>query len=77
VGAPGQNVGPNLEQGAAYVYVEKTSGWTTTRNAYSELTASDGAAFDTFGVSAAINGTTLVVGAPKSNTPGEAYVFGP
>jgi hypothetical protein len=77
VGAPGQNVGSNLEQGAAYVYVAKPSGWISTRHAYAELTASDGAAFDTFGVSVAIDSKTVITGAPESNTPGEAYVFGP
>jgi len=76
VGAPGQNVGSSLEQGAGYVYVAPKSGWKSTRKAYAELTSSDGAAFDTFGVSVGISGTTAVVGAPKSNTPGEAYVFG-
>lgn len=75
VGAPGQTIGSNLEQGAAYVYVAK-SGWKSTRNAF-ELLASDGAAFDTFGESVAISGTTVVAGAPENNTPGAAYVFGP
>jgi hypothetical protein len=42
-----------------------------------QLTASDGAASDNFGVSVSINGSTAVAGAPKSATPGSAYVFGP
>ena len=77
VGAPGQTVGSNLEEGAAYVYVQPKSGWSTTRRSFSELTASDGAAFDTMGVSVGLSGSTFVAGAPKSNSPGEAYVFGP
>src|SRR5581483_5119115 len=77
VGAPGQTVGGNVEQGAAYVYVRPKTGWVTTRRASSELTASDGAAFDTMGVSVGVSGSTFVTGAPKSNTPGEAYVFAP
>jgi len=76
VGAPGQNVGEDSEQGTAYVYVAPKSGWKSTRKSYAELFSSDGASFDTFGVSAGISGATAVVGAPKSNTPGEAYVFG-
>src|SRR5579871_1270903 len=40
VGAPGVTVGSNLEQGAAYVYSEKSSGWTSTRQA-TQLLASD------------------------------------
>jgi FG-GAP repeat len=76
VGAPGVTVGSNLEQGAAYVYVEKSSGWKNTRQA-TQLQASDGAAFDVFGASLAADGNIAVAGAPESNTPGAAYVFGP
>ena len=76
VGAPGQTVGSNLEQGTVYFYLAKNSGWVSTRKATAELTASDGAAFDTLGVSVAINGSTVAAGAPKSNFPGEAYIFG-
>jgi hypothetical protein len=76
IGAPGTNVGSNQLQGAAYVFVKPPSGWRNTTRA-SELTASDGAANDNMGVSAAISGFTAVAGAPKSTTPGSAYVFGP
>lgn len=77
VGAPSANVGANQGQGAVYAYVQPTSGWKTTRHAYAELLASDGAEFDGLGVSAALDGKTVVAGAVKSNQPGEAYVFGP
>jgi hypothetical protein len=42
-----------------------------------ELTASDGAGFDEFGISVAVSGETVVVGAPKPIEGGEAaaYVF--
>jgi uncharacterized protein (DUF2345 family) len=41
-----------------------------------KLTASDGAAFDTFGASVSISGDTVVVGSPDSNDlMGAAYVF--
>ena len=40
----------------------------------SQNPCTDGAAFDVFGASAAISGSTIVAGAPKSTTPGEAYV---
>ena len=76
VGAPGVTVGSNLLQGAAYLFPKPASGWKNSSKAY-ELTASDGAAFDNFGVSAAISEATVVAGAPKSTSPGEAYVFGP
>ena len=76
VGAPGANVGANQLQGAAYVFAKPSSGWKNSSTA-TELTASDGAANDNLGVSAAISGSTIVAGAPKSTTPGSAYVFGP
>ena len=77
IGAPSANVGANSAQGATYVYVEPKAGWKSTRHAYAEPVASDGAAFDGLGVSIAFDGKTVVSGAVKSNEPGEAYVFGP
>jgi FG-GAP repeat len=76
VGAPGMTVDSNQEQGAAYLFLRPGSGWHNELNAQ-ELIASDGAAFDVFGASLAISGTTIVAGAPESTTPGSAYVFGP
>jgi hypothetical protein len=75
-GAPGANIGVNLEQGAAYAYVLPATGWHNTRHAYAEATASDGASADLMGVSVAVSGKTIVAGAPKSSSPGAAYVFG-
>ena len=40
-----------------------------------KLTASDAAAYDRFGLSVAISGSTAVVGAYGDNTAGPAYVF--
>jgi hypothetical protein len=76
IGAHGANVGSSQLQGAAYVFIKPPSGWRNSTRA-SELTASDGAANDNLGVSASISGFTVVAGAPKSATPGSAYVFGP
>jgi hypothetical protein len=76
VGAPGQNVGANLEQGAAYLFLKPKSGWKSTKNAYQEFIATDGAQADLMGSSVAIAGTNAVAGAPKSAAPGAAYVFG-
>jgi len=76
VGAPSQTINGNYGQGAAYAYVRPPNGWISTRVAYAEATASDGAANDGMGVSIAIWGATVVAGAPKSNAPGAAYVFG-
>jgi FG-GAP repeat protein len=76
VGAPGAKIGPNLEQGAVYAYVVPPTGWRNTRSAYAEATASDGATGDLMGTSVGISGATVVAGAPKSSSPGAAYVFG-
>jgi len=76
VSAPGRQVGSNVSQGAAYVFVQSGTTWTQQQ----ELTASDGAAHDFFGNSAAVSDGTAVVGAYNhtvgSNVhQGVAYVF--
>src|SRR4029079_15263502 len=69
-------VGANQGQGAADVYAG--TGGTWTRRA--KLTAADGAAFDDFGRSVAVSGSTVFVGAPYAvidgnGFQGAAYVF--
>lgn len=61
-GAYSADIGANLNQGAAYVFVKPLSGWA---NSYqtAKLTASDGAANDYFGYSVAIASDTIAVGA--------------
>lgn len=76
LGAPGTTVGSNSGQGAVLVYLKPTTGWKTTSKFAAKLTASDGAANDNLGVSAAVSGSTITGGATKSGPPGEAYVFG-
>jgi FG-GAP repeat len=76
VGAPQRTVGSNSTQGAAYVFVQNGGIW----NQQAELTASDGAAFDEFGSSVAVDGSTVVVGAGwrtvgSNNSQGAVYVF--
>ena len=60
--------------GSAYVFTKTDDGWTTVK-----LTASDGAAGDEFGISVAVDGDTVVVGAhkddDKGSNSGSAYVF--
>jgi hypothetical protein len=69
VGAYSKNSGT----GAAYVFGRSGTVWSQ----QAELIASDGAAGDEFGLSAAIYGSTVVIGAPyKSSSVGAAYVFG-
>jgi hypothetical protein len=76
LGAPGTTVGSNSGQGAVLVYREPAAGWKSTSKFAAELTASDGAASDNLGVSAAVSGNAVVGGATKSGPPGEAYIFG-
>jgi len=76
VGACGDDVGANANQGSAYVFVRSGVTW----GQQAKLTAADGAANDTFGCSVAIAGETAVVGAPNDDVgatanQGSAYVF--
>ena len=81
IGAGAALVGSNTEQGKAYVFVKSGASWTQ----QAELTSSDGAAYDNFGGTVAISGSTIVVGAPCAGPrasgfsgcagPGTAYVF--
>jgi hypothetical protein len=76
IGAPDDKVDPNLEQGSAYVFTFTGSDWWRTQT----LTASDGAAHDTFGRAVALSGDTILVGAPgntigNNHAQGSVYVF--
>src|SRR5262249_65656 len=84
-GAPGDDNGANENQGSDYVFTRSGTDFTLQQ----KLMASDGKASDAFGVSVAIDGDTLVAGAPIAplvdGTPipppparadqGAAYVF--
>ena len=76
VGANGATVGGNAAQGAVYVFTESNGAWTQTQ----KLTADDGAAFDNFGLSVALKGSTILVGSPAAPIgtnagQGALYVF--
>ncbi|HUD99261.1 MAG TPA: FG-GAP repeat protein [Bryobacteraceae bacterium] len=76
-GAPLATVGTNVEQGAAYVFVEPVSGWASTTQT-SKLTAVQGDARDNLGWSIATNGDAVVAGAPGrpgGRGRGRAYLF--
>ncbi len=67
-----------LEAGTAnegLVYVFRTSDGGTTYGQVALLTAGDAAAGDEFGISVAIDGATVVVGARYAGIGGAAYVF--
>jgi hypothetical protein len=76
VGAPFDIIGANTNQGSAYTFVRSGTTWIQ----QAQLTASDGAAYDYFGISVALSGDTALVGAPFDNVgantvQGSAYVF--
>ncbi len=76
VGAYVDDVGANANQGSAYVFTRSGSTWIQ----QAQLTATDGAAGDLFGISVALSGDTALVGANSddvgANTnQGSAYVF--
>src|SRR6266542_1368095 len=76
VGAIGDDGAAGRDQGSAYVFARSGGVWTQQQ----KLEASDAAANDLFGLSVAISGETIVVGAPfdagaAGNSQGSAYVF--
>ena len=74
IGAPYVGVSGVGAAGAAYVFVRTGSGWSQQQ----KLVASDPLALAEFGLSVAIDGETIAVGAPHAGTalaPGAVYVF--
>jgi len=72
IGAEGATVGENSHQGAAYAFARTDGSWSQTQ----ELTSSDGAAWDYFGRSVALDGTQAMIGAYGPNAlQGAAYLF--
>ena len=76
IGAYDADIGASQNQGSCYVFVRSNSIWTL----QSKLTASDGAASDNFGISVAISGETIIVGANgddngTNNQQGSVYIF--
>lgn len=76
VGAPNETVEGLSRRGSATVFVRGVDGWVE----QARLVAADGGALDRFGTAVALEGDTLVVGAPEADLPdaaraGAAYVF--
>ncbi len=70
------DVGTNVNQGSAYVFVRTGGAWTQ----QAKLTANDGRASDFFGNSVAISSSTVIIGAPEADINfnvdfGAAYIF--
>ncbi|MBN2149291.1 MAG: FG-GAP repeat protein [Anaerolineales bacterium] len=80
VGANCADIGANQNQGAAYLFA-RDQGGADTWGQVKKLTASDGAAHDLFGISVAINGELVLVGASyadisANSNQGAVVVFG-
>ena len=71
VGANADDTAAGTDAGSAYVFVRSGVSWSQ----QAKLTASDAAAGADFGVSVAISGNTIVVGADLDDDAGSAYVF--
>jgi len=71
VGANTDDTAAGTAAGSAYVFVRSGVSWSQ----QAKLTASDAAGGDDFGVSVAISGNTIVVGADLNDDAGSAYVF--
>jgi hypothetical protein len=80
VGSFGDDIGGNVSQGSAFVFVEPVGGWGGNLTETAKLVASDGAANDTLGRSVAISGDRVVVGAHDDDVgsnpdQGSVYLF--
>jgi len=76
VGAYGDDVGSNIDQGSAYIFARSGSAWSEQQ----KLTAVDGAANDDFGHDVALDGDSALVAAPADDfggnlEQGSAYMF--
>jgi hypothetical protein len=75
VGAPNANIGGNQGQGAAYVFVEPTSGWVNMTQT-AKLTAFGGYQGDSLGSSIAIRGDRVIAGAPNYSNANNPFLSG-
>ena len=80
-GTPFVTIGGNMAQGAAYVYVEPSTGWSNATETQ-KLFSNDGASADGLGQSVGISNGTVLAASPGSDVPGHAdagaiYAFGP
>jgi hypothetical protein len=74
IGAHWEDDNVVYDTGSAYVFTRIGATWSQQQ----KLLASDGAAYDEFGLSVSLSGNTALIGAPKNDVasiPGSAYVF--
>jgi len=74
IGAPRSDA-KGIDSGAAYIYMRENNTW----RFQTKITATDGAVEDLFGISVAIDGNTIIVGADlhdeKAENAGAVYVY--
>ena len=78
VGASAAEVGTAPYAGAIYLFTEPASGWKSTSKSYYEFAAENGIQYDGLGYSVALEGDTLLAGAPFAynlEDVGIGYVF--
>ena len=82
VGSYLDDIGANADQGSVYSFYEFTNagGWASGQAYHNKLVAADGDAGDYFGVSVAVSGSGLVIGASGDDiganvSPGSAYTY--
>ncbi len=77
VGAPNHDFGGDLlrNQGAAYIFSKPIEGWSGMLPHTAKLSSLTGAAGETFGFSVAIDGQTVIVGAPSEGDRGAVHLF--
>ncbi len=78
IGSAGDTSGSNTHQGSAYVFNRSGTVWTQQQ----KMTATDGAAEDSFGASVALTGDVSIIGSlgdtiGSNPSQGSAYVFSP
>ena len=76
VGAPGDNVGVNNDQGSAYIFFYNGSTWVQQQ----KITGSESTANDFFGLSADLSGNYAIVGVPRDDVgvnsdQGSVYIY--
>ncbi|MGH9936361.1 MAG: FG-GAP repeat protein, partial [Blastocatellia bacterium] len=71
VGMSGETIAGSSPEGTAYVFTRSGEVWTLRQ----QIVASDGQEADGFGVSVAIDGDAIMVGAPQAGSAGQGAVY--
>ena len=75
IGAPGDDMVNNPDQGSAYLYRIPASGVAATLTQNAKLISSGGDVADYLGTSVSVSGKVALIGAPKVDGPGHACLY--